>query len=395
MKHVAITCLALLMIVPGTLAQEVSATDEAGAVELYVKAADMMVIDSPASSPLGYPDYPPFGAEWDRMAKQAFEANAEARKLVRQAREIDRGGWPADSENMRYLNRCRHVVANQVGDAAMYQHLQGDDADAIESIRDLLHLSELLREKQEDQTLALMRELVSVGIDALAAHRLLVMAPGMKLSHGEDEQGVAISEVRKLIEQLLKQHEVRTRIEMIFTAEWRGRIRNTQDVMALGVMVSVLSPSLNRAIGTLNRVNAERTMAAMSLACQLYRFEKGHWPAMLADIVPAYLPKVPIDPWGDGTETFGYVLVEGGMPDGSDRPLVYSRAEAHDGLFYRVDKPQYGFYGHDGTRRPRGEQIRGGQFRDVGRWQPDGQLDGAMPRPLKVDKEVEAADKQG
>jgi hypothetical protein len=76
------------------------------------------------------------------------------------------------------------------------------------------------------------------------------------------------------------------------------------------------------------------------------------------------------DRWGDGTQPLGYVLVRGGLPDGGDRPLVYSRCRSKDGLMYRTDAPQYGFYTLDGSDRPSSEQKQAGQFRDVARWVP-------------------------
>ena len=36
-------------------------------------------------------------------------------------------------------------------------------------------------------------------------------------------------------------------------------------------------------------------------------------------MLPGGLPK---DPWGDGKQNFGYVVIKGGLPNGSDRPLV-------------------------------------------------------------------------
>ena len=75
--------------------------------------------------------------------------------------------------------------------------------------------------------------------------------------------------------------------------------------------------------------------------------------------------------------------MEHGLPDGSDRPLVYSRAESKDGLFFRIDAPQYGWYSGDGSFRPANQQKRGGQFRDVTRWAPALGVDvGETIRPL-------------
>jgi hypothetical protein len=78
-------------------------------------------------------------------------------------------------------------------------------------------------------------------------------------------------------------------------------------------------------------------------------------------LTPKYLPKIPVDPWGDGKQTLGYVVIKGGLPDGADRPLVFSRCNSSDGLFFRADRPAYSFYNvHKGKE--------GGEFRDVARW---------------------------
>jgi hypothetical protein len=86
--------------------------------------------------------------------------------------------------------------------------------------------------------------------------------------------------------------------------------------------------------------------------------------------VPNYNAKVPLDPWGDGKQTLGYVLIKGGLPDGKDRPLVFDRCHSRDAMFYRIDEPQYGFYVDDGSGLPLNQRKQGGQFRDVTLWQP-------------------------
>ncbi len=116
----------------------------------------------------------------------------------------------------------------------------------------------------------------------------------------------------------------------------------------------------------------------MSLACQLCRFEKSHWPASL-DEVTAYLPGPPADAWG----ALGYALIKGGLPDGSDRPLVYSHIRSKNGIFYRIDEPQYGFYVDDGTTQPASLRKEGGQFRDVSLWAPAKNKSGPTTRPLQ------------
>jgi len=78
------------------------------------------------------------------------------------------------------------------------------------------------------------------------------------------------------------------------------------------------------------------------------------------------------------------VLIGAGLPDGSDRPLVYCRCGAVDGLFFRIDQPEYGFYNGDGSPLPANQQKHGGQFRDVASWVPDPKKSpGPTTRPLQ------------
>lgn len=53
---------------------------------------------------------------------------------------------------------------------------------------------------------------------------------------------------------------------------------------------------------------AERRMAAVALAIRLYRADHaGRWPESLGDLVPAYLPSVPIDPFAAGGKPLRYL----------------------------------------------------------------------------------------
>jgi hypothetical protein len=145
----------------------------------------------------------------------------------------------------------------------------------------------------------------------------------------------------------------------------------------------VIQRSLVRILETVHRMQTERDLAAMSLAAHVYQYKFGRWPANL-DELKTELPRVPVDPWGDGKQTLGYALVAHGLPDGSDRPLVYSRCWLKDGLFFRTDEPHYSFYNSDGSKLPIAQQKRGGQFRDVANWVPvEGTNAGATTRPLE------------
>ena len=112
----------------------------------------------------------------------------------------------------------------------------------------------------------------------------------------------------------------------------------------------------------------QRRVTAISLAAQLYRADHGRWPARLEELVPAYLPVLPADPFHADGRPVGYVVMKGALPDGSDRPLAYFDDGATDHV--AIDpEPMYDWQQDqrpDGTASHR--DIR--QYRDLARWLP-------------------------
>ena len=217
-----------------------------------------------------------------------------------------------------------------------------------------MHLAELLR-NQPGETL--VRLLVAVGIDALDMNRLMVMTSGATITEdASDTHDLPLSTARDWIARLLDHPAAQAEFDQVMRGEPAGSATNP-----------ILKPSLDRIRDTIRRVHSERDMTAMSLAAHIYLFEHERWPGSLEELA-SELPRVPIDPWGDGKQTLGYVLIKGGLPDGADRPLVYSRCRSKDGLFFRTDDPEYSFYVSDGSKLPAAQQKQGGQFRDVARW---------------------------
>ncbi len=352
--------LVLICCLLGSSIAEAQADKPAGdAASLYLQAAKIVndnaadQIMSPGNSNFEYPGYPPYGLEWMRAEKAAFAFNVKARNLAHQARSVDNAKWPAMTgpNQQLYLNDCRSL-SNDLADAAILQALEGDPAAAIEIIRDQLHLADSLKKQPEVEVIVV---LIGDGLRALAMQRLNVITSGIVLTKDpQDSKSVQITVARDLVKQLLDHPDVEA--EMLDAEKH-------DDPMGEDSVGRKKSIEINR------RGLAECDMAAMSLACHLYRFDTGKWPDSLADL-HAYIPTVPIDPWGDGKQTLGYALIKKGLPDGSDRPLVYCRSQMKDGLFFRVDEPEYAFYDQDGSKLPAREQKHGGQFRDVARWAP-------------------------
>jgi hypothetical protein len=327
------------------------AQPEEGALAVYLRAERLIKISAPAATSMESPNFPPYPEEWMRAAQDAWIANAEGRALSHQARSIEEAKWP-EGNNFTYLNPLRNL-ANDLGDACLYESVRHHPANAVEIARDEMHLAELL---QKSPGKSIVHTLVGAGIDSLVANRLMVITSNVALSKDDGNTAeLRVRTARELIKELLDQRDAKEQVN-----ELVGPDGSDKDPAV----------DVKRILENLNRSHGERIFAAMSLACHLYEFEKGSWPEKLGQLTPDYLPRVPFDPWGDGKQTYEYVLIKGGLPDGSDRPLVYSRCRSKDGLFYRIDEAQFGFYQGDGSALPAKDQKQGGQFRDVTLWQP-------------------------
>jgi hypothetical protein len=418
----------------------------------YFNAADAAIDPrnvSPANSQVPYPNYPPFGTAWEAMASKSVAANGKTFALARQARRYDRFDWGVDYQGpavgvmLRHLNGVREL-ANTLGDAALYAHLHGNDAAALEAIRDVRHSARGLEGER-----FLVSHLVCVGVEQLVQQRLQVIAAGLRVGpEGEAPDPAGLlptagpldrpaprAQVRALIAELLDDGPLAAsladafggeRVLQLDVADQMGRTagllrpmfaldaarvleQDEVDVEAASkpnlpaakaylaeaaarksppptAGVSVWGPSPPpgakrqpidftrifssvtfpsgappRTIQNSMTARADRRMSAVSLAAQLYRADHGQWPAALKDLVPTYLPAMPIDPMAPDGRPLGYVLVKGGLPDGGDRPLVFSVGldgvddSAKGGI---PTGPMYGWY--------RGRD----EWHDLTRWAP-------------------------
>lgn len=353
------------------------------AADVYLQAAKILREDdaknimSPASSNAVFHHmYPPLDESWVQMEKQDYDLHARVRQLVHEAGMMQSADWPAPDPNPQnrnrfsYLNECRNV-ANEIGDAAEYQSLVlHDQPAAFASAGDLLRLSALLREAPGEN---LIRLLVAEGIDSLTMSRVMLAVANAPITlDAKDVNDLPLTTATQWIARLLDHPDAQAEEDQAMKGEPPGAASNP-----------ILQQSLVRVLETIRRVQGERDLAAMSLAAHVYQFKHETWPANL-DELKTELPRVPIDPWGDGKEPLGYALISGGLPDGSDRPLVYSRCGMKDGLFFEADVPEYSFYSvPSGSKRGSGTKKQGGQFRDVTSWAPEkGAKSGAATRPL-------------
>jgi hypothetical protein len=355
----------LLALILGTtfVSFTAAATTQPTAYNLYWRAAQILHDDdkknimSPAASNATFVRYyAPMPDDWIKMEKQDYDLHAEVRDLVHEAAQTPDADWPQHvaGQPYRYLNEIRNI-ANEIADAALYQSVVlKDQSAAFSSASDLFSLGDKLLNAPGEN---LVRLLVGQGIEALMCDRLMVMIANCNVSEVDRAQDLQLAAANQWIARLLDHPAAQAALDQVLKAEPAGAATNP-----------FLKPSIDRILETIRRVQTERDFVAMSLAAHVYLYHHARWPANL-DELKTEMPHLPIDPWGDGTQTLGYILIPGGMPDGSDRPLVYSRCQSADGLFYPAKEPEYSFYSNIyASHLPAREQKHGGQFRDVAAW---------------------------
>jgi hypothetical protein len=117
-----------------------------------------------------------------------------------------------------------------------------------------------------------------------------------------------------------------------------------------------LAPGIHRAQWTAERVLARRDAIQTAIALELYRRQHGGFPDSLAALVPALLPRVPVDPITG--EPLHYRLVDG-------KPLIYSVGADRDDDAGRVPLSRMGNpqaymaaqWGIDPTTAPDGDWV--------------------------------------
>jgi hypothetical protein len=108
---------------------------------------------------------------------------------------------------------------------------------------------------------------------------------------------------------------------MATTRPIRFRITTSMLLTATRGPETVFTTGDSRILWSHFRVIANRRAAAILLALRLYALDHhGNLPTTLADLVPAYLPKLPPDPFSPDQRNFVY------RPAGAD-PMIYSLAQ--------------------------------------------------------------------
>lgn len=403
-------------------------SENAWPLQLKAVAAIVPGVDSPRSSNDTYRDYPPYPSYWMKRAAASEKVHQPVFSLLRQARALPhaqiRSGFGSPAIMSVFtpsLNRIRHL-ANITGDSALYAHVTGDDAEAIDRTLDVMHLAASLRGDP-----MIVSQLVATGIEALAMSNLQVIAPGLRFDTTATHPATK-PQIRSVIALLLDEEPIwqGTRASIagehaiaIDLIQWRAAqtvaikpladmeqvraqrwfeeailaadARNYSDAndlilhapferpvnlnMYIGSSAkpSVLRYSrwysdqhddLSRYVRTTFRLIAERRMTAVSLAAQLYRADYGRWPAALEELVPAYLPAIPLDPFRRDARLVGYKVIKGVLPAGGVRPVVFCEevGAVDQGLLI---EPMYGW---QQSSTPKIVAIR--QYRDLARFEP-------------------------
>ncbi|HEX8523108.1 MAG TPA: hypothetical protein VF669_12700 [Tepidisphaeraceae bacterium] len=323
----------------------------------------------------------PFSANDIAQLRQISEANREALAKARSARSLPRVNWgitmtsPAMSILLPHLNEVRRV-GNLTRNEMLYQHVQGNEREAIELARDLIFQCRCM----DETPIFLISHLVSVGMHALVLDGLEQLTPELRMGGGE--RAATEASVRGLIADLSDERLMVEGASVAWQGEQMMRLdgpeRAAMDSLPLPVLGRVLAPMFRldalssareldlvadavmqptyaqaRALlpgaagpmrnqslfyviahnlsmrstgvwtGRLTQMTfearARRKVVATALAVKLYQKDHaGALPATLDELVPRYLPAVPVDPTSAASERLLY------RADGPD-PIVYAR----------------------------------------------------------------------
>ena len=100
--------------------------------------------------------------------------------------------------------------------------------------------------------------------------------------------------------------------------DWRRRAwafvsREARDREIAGILIGLLSPSLESAVRAVHRGHVRQQLMTVAAALAAYRADRGVYPRELAALVPAWLPELPRDLFRDAPLVYrpsasGYIL---------------------------------------------------------------------------------------
>jgi hypothetical protein len=379
-----------------------------------------------------YPPYPPVWFQLADGAVVANPRTLalvrQARKFDR-AQWVVNPSNPVIATPLSHLNPSRDL-ANLVADAGLDAHLHRDDAEAIERIRDVLHQARALNDVTLVTRLTSLgiQSLAMDRLETITSDDLQIEtgnSPGA--SRNAASRQTVIELIGELCDEETPRHwrrnallgERMTQFDMtmwyanhatllrpMFQLEavrclengeynlhaseqpdWRAAkavlaapplLQTVAPFSATPrpdaprfsrILTSVLLGSVDRYIEVEFRMTAERRVAAVMLATRLYRTDHGHWPTNLDELVPRYLPHVPLDPFMSVDTRIGYVVLPKGLPDGRDRPMVYFEPSGQGTTSLPAGNPIFGW-----------QSVRSRQWRDLTTWAPTTMPTDAAPQ---------------
>jgi hypothetical protein len=326
--------------------------DNQNAAVLWKAAFAALPADTkaPSNSILIYPNRLPYPPAWHQMEDESVVVCAPFFAKARIAAAASEADWGIDGlavwSLMRYQSPSR-IAANTLADAIVHAHLHGNDALAIERAIELMHLSHTLAMQP-----IIVTQLIASGSASRAADAALFIATTPKLRDysSESDGSASKAQVARLIQLLLddkKEQQVRAAAAdearlmldedsqvdreqypllapMITLSEARTLERRKLDRSAAAAPTawdanrlyrtyvfptwwgSKNAPpdvtfdeygSLQSSLSTEWKAIAARREAAVALAMRLFEADHGRLPTTLAELVPAYLPSVPQDPF--------------------------------------------------------------------------------------------------
>lgn len=324
--------------------------DDKNAATRIRKAAKMIVADDsgPRNSSLEYGPELPYPQKWFELAEQMMVTHEELLKAVRQARSCPRASWnPVMSgrpsawmqSGMGSLSEVR-ALSNIVADAALLEHFKGNDAAALEYVRDHIGLADASAARP-----FMVSHMVTTGIRAQTAGMVLVISTELRIADARRPSGATNGQeatrqqCKEIIASLLDNRRVREefarmmREERVFAInemhaqgqlalehyqavmpghlEWYDCLADDLPTAHLAAvkeepLVKIAATSYDRYLELRPLMIASRTAAAIGVAARMYREDHGQYPHALKDLVPEYLPQVPADPYSPKGEPMLY-----------------------------------------------------------------------------------------
>lgn len=392
--------------------------------DVIVQAGKLVVRtqSSPSNQDIFIPQAPPYDPQWWSFAALSAKANAPAMAMIRKSRlkgqtlqpvarpQNSTGFYTRSDRWFSDVTYGSRMLADELCDNALYLHLQGSSAEALEDLRDARHLMQL--EMTRNAGLSLI---VAIGIDAKVQGSLRIITPGLDW-HDPAIRNVAMAFAREMADDqpivdavLLYIRSERVRLpEIVASADPGWLLRplamrqHVQQFDQLNIFQQGIgNPAIASQFGPLprssrmgvstnvdyidwqyplplrtqldpiNLILAERHATAISLAANAYHAQTGQWPADLKVLCPDYLPAVLNDSTRSDQGPMQYQLI---VQNGRQRPLVWLGDTPFDSSLIPADEEYYL------TSGPRGPF-----YRDISQWiDPKTQLPVAPVPPAQT-----------